>query len=359
MTNKNATIRGELVKALLAGVGMSGACMLVLCLIMILASASMRFAIFFNEHVFGFIILFLFIFSVLTIIFFLALVKKSIIYLEEIVSALGSISAGNLDINIPVRTGDELGKMADTVNNMAYRLKTTLEEERRLEKTKNDLITNVSHDLRTPLTSMLGYLDLITHKTDLEPEKLRKYSNIAYEQCGELKLLIDELFDFAKLNNPGMVINKTRIDLGEFLEQVMLGFIPSLEEAGMEYRLSLPDGRLLLYADPLLLARVFDNLLSNGIKYGKEGRRLDIELKKEAEEAIVSIINYGEAIEEGDLPYVFERFYRGDKARSGKNKGTGLGLAIVKSIVELHGGTIAVLSSEEKTVFEVRLKADK
>jgi len=331
LKNKNATIRAELIGALFASVGLSVLCMLVICFAMIVASASMAFAIFFNENVFAFIILFLIIFATLTIVFFLILIKKRIQYLEEIISALGNISEGNLNISIPVKTKDELGRMADTVNVMAYQLKTTMEEERRLEKSKTDF---------------------------KDEEKLRRYISIAYEQCKELNMLIGELFEFSKLSNPGMVISKAPISMREILEQVILGFIPTIEEAGMEYRLFFPDDKLIVNVDPLLLTRVFDNLVNNAIKYGREGKYLDVELNKENDEAIVKIINYGEAISDVDLPYVFERFYRADKSRSGKKKGSGLGLAIVKSIVELHNGTIAVISTDKRTVFEVRLKID-
>ncbi len=357
MKAKNTTIRAKLVWALLAGAGMAGACMLILCVIMLIASLSRPFAVFFNQHVFSFILLFLFIFSWLTIAFFLILVRKNVLYLEEITRTLDQISDGSLDIHISVKTHDELGKMAETVNSMAARLKASIEEERRLEKSKNDLIANMSHDLRTPLTSVLGYLQLISHMDCSDAEKVRQYSAIAYNQCKDLKVLIDDLFEFSKLNNSGIAISKAWISLGQLLEQVILGFMPSLTEAGMEYRLYFPGGKVMVNADPLLLTRVFDNLISNAIKYGKDGKYLDVELKGDGTEAVIRIINFGEPIPEADLPHVFERFYRVDKSRSGHDGGAGLGLAIVKSIIELHKGSVGVSSSEGRTVFIVRLPA--
>lgn len=337
---------------------MAGACIFLLCIVMIMASASRQFAIFFNKHIFAFILLFLYIFTVLTIAFFLLLIRKSVLYLEEITKTLDEISEGNLEIQIPVKTTDELGKMAETVNNMAYKLRTAIEEERRLEKSKNDLITNISHDLRTPLTATLGYLDLITRMDCNDEEKLRRYSDIAYNQCKDLKKLIDDLFEFTKLSNSGMTIVKTRVSIGALLEQVVLGFIPVLEEAGMEYRLLFPKEKLMVNADPLLLTRVFDNLVNNAVKYGREGKYLDVELDKENDEAVIRIINYGKPISDIDLPYVFERFYQADKSRSGQGEGSGLGLAIVKSIIELHNGSVRASSMDNRTVFEVRLKID-
>ena len=358
MKIETATIRIKLIGALLISVAMAGMCMLGLCIIMIMASVSMQFAIFFNQHILEFIILFLVIFSVLTVIFFLMLVRRRIQYLEEITKILDKISEGNLDIYIPVNTTDELGNMAQAVNDMAHKLKVTIEEERRLEKSKNDLITNISHDLRTPLTSTLGYLELITHMGCNDEEKLKRYSSIAYNQCKDLKLMIDELFEFSKLSNPGMAINKARVSIGELLEQVILGFIPVFKKEDMEYSLHFINEKLMVHADPLLLTRVFENLINNAIKYGKEGKYVDVELDRENDQAVIRIINYGSPIPDTDLPYVFERFYQTDQSRSKQSGGSGLGLAIAKSIIGLHNGSIRASSLDNRTIFEVKLKLE-
>ncbi|HEX3048596.1 MAG TPA: HAMP domain-containing sensor histidine kinase, partial [Bacillota bacterium] len=352
------SIRVKLIWALLLSVGMAGGCILILCVGMLFASLSRPFAIFFNRHVFLFLLFFLLIFSSLFIVFFLALIKKGIGYLDEITHRLDTIGAGNLAIQIPVKTSDELGRMAETVNDMAAKLKASLEEERRLEQSKNDLITNISHDLRTPLTSILGYLELINRLEDSDAEKLRKYSRIAYDQCWDLKLRIDDLFEFSKLHNSGIKINLTRVNLGELLEQVVLGFMPALQEAGLEYRLAFPREKLFAEVDLLLIKRLFDNLISNAIKYGSGGKCIDVEVARGNDQVVIRIMNEGKMIPENELPYVFERFYRvadeGEIVR-GESRGSGLGLAIAKSIVELHQGTIGVSSVEGRTVFEVRL----
>ena len=355
MKSKTATIRTELVWALLKSVGLACICMLIISAAMLIASLSRPFAIFFNQHVFGFIILFLLIFSMITIGSFLLLVKNRIQYLEEITNTLDQIAQGDLEIHIPVRTADELGKMADTVNIMAGKPKTSIEEERENERIKNDLITNLSHDLRTPLTSVLGYLDLITKMENIDENKLHRYASTAYGQCKDLKVLIDELFEFSKLSNPGIKINRIKVSIGELLEQVILGFIPEFNEAGMEYRLSFPKDKLTADIDPVLMTRVFDNLINNAVKYGSEGKYVDITLEREADEAVIRVVNYGKPIADADLPFVFDRFYRADKSRTGRQSGSGLGLAITKSIVELHDGLIRAASNENNTAFEVRL----
>lgn len=355
MRANTSTIRVKLLLALLSSVGMAVICMIFLSVLMILASASREFAIFFNTHLFLFVVIFLLIFAILTIVFFQLLIGKRIKYLEEITKSLDGIRQGNLQVNIPVQSSDELGKMAETVNDMAYQLKTSLEEERRLEKTKNDLITNVSHDLRTPLTSALGYLQLLTNLEYQDEEQMRKYSTIAYHQCNNLKVLIDDLFEFTKLSSPGIILTKRLINVKELLEQIVLGFMPSFMEAGIEYRFQVPDDKIQIEADPILLKRVFDNLISNAIKYGKEGRYLDVELCREDSDVVIRIINYGQTIPESDLPYIFEKFYRVDKSRTDMAGGSGLGLAIVKSIIDLHDGSITVDSRENRTMFEVRV----
>lgn len=360
LKRKTGSIRVNLIGALLASVGMAGGCILFLCGGMLFASLSRPFAIFFTRHVFLFLWLFLLIFSGLVIAFFLALIKQRIRYLDEITQTVDTIATGDLTVRIPVKTGDELGKMAETVNDMAARLQASLQEERRLEQSKTDLITNISHDLRTPLTSILGYLELINRLEAADAEKLRHYSRIAYDQCWDLKLRIEDLFEFSKLKNSGIKINLTKVNLGELLEQVVLGFMPALQETGLEYRLAFPKEKLLIKADPILLKRVFDNLINNAIKYGSGGKYVAVEMAREKEQIVIRVINDGQAIPESEAPYLFERFYRAaseDESARGESRGSGLGLAIAKSIVELHQGSIGVKSDGGQTVFEVRLNA--
>lgn len=353
MRNNKKTIRFELIIAVIESGVLAVVCMLFLGVLMIWASTNKAFAEFFIRNIFLFILIFLVIFVTLICLFFLFIIRNHINYVEEITKTLDTISNDSLDVAIPIKTSDELGKMAETVNNMAYKLRMSIEEERRAEKNKNDLITNMSHDLRTPLTSMLGYLELIKN-TKIEDEgSLKKYIGIAYDKCRDLKVLIDDLFEYSKLNNPGMTINKTRISIGELLEQVVLSFIPALKAAGMEYRLSFCNEKLFVNADPILLTRVFNNLINNAMKYGRDGKYLDIELLKEDNTAAIRVINYGKRIPNCDLPYIFEKFYQAHNSRS--TEGSGLGLAIVKRILEMHDGTITAASDDKKTVFEVKL----
>lgn len=293
---------------------------------------------------------------VLFIIFFFIFTKKSIYYLEEINIGLKRIAEGDLDTKIPIRTEDELGQLARNINSMSKHLKKTIDEERNAERTKNELITNVSHDLRTPLTSIIGYLGLISNDEYKDEVSLRYYIDIAYNKSLELKHLIDELFEFTKISYGGIKLNLEIIDIGQLIEQLAEEFIPVFNDAGMECRISASNEKLTIMADGNLLVRVFENLLSNAIRYGKDGKYVDIEIVGEKDSIIINTINYGEDISKIDLPNIFERFYKTDKSRSKESGGTGLGLAIAKNIIELHKGDITVISQNGKTEFKVKLE---
>ena len=358
MKYKFSTIRVKLLLALLQSVGFAGLCVLLFSIFMILASASKPFAIFFNQHVIEFILLFILIFAALVLAFFALLIKSKVIYMEEITKSLKTIAGGNLEVHIPVKTNDELGEMAKTVNYMAGRLKSSMEEERSAENAKNELITNISHDLRTPLTSITGYLDLITKTDCKDEEKLKRYSKQAYHECLDLKVLIEELFEFTKLNNTGIKLTFTRFSVGELLEQVILGFMPAIQDSDLEIRIKLPDEKIEIEADLMLIKRAFENLIGNSIKYGRAGQYIDVEFKRDHDTALVHISNYGEMIPEKDLPNIFKKFYRASQARNNSSEGSGLGLAIVKSIMQLHEGDVHASSANGKTTFTIRLRTN-
>ncbi|MFX3635658.1 MAG: sensor histidine kinase [Candidatus Pristimantibacillus sp.] len=293
------------------------------------------------------------IYFLLFLVVFFLMSNQIIRYLREITFGLQQIANGNLNYEIAVKSSDELGEVAYNINQMGHKLSTLIEEERKAEKTKNDLITGVSHDLRTPLTSILGFLELIENDRYKDEVELRYYIGIAYEKSLSLKKLIDDLFEFTRVNN-GMPLEKIELDLNGFIRQLLEEFVPNLEAAGMKSRVYSDNTSLKIMADGDRLVRAFENLIMNAIQYGQEGRFVDVRLRQENGYAVAEVVNFGEQIPEKYLPYLFERFYRGDQSRSQQNGGTGLGLSIAKSIVELHDGTIAVKSRRGETVFETR-----
>lgn len=181
-------------------------------------------------------------------------------------------------------------------------------------------------------------------------------ASIAYDKARNLKKLIDDLFEFTRVNHRGLELRCETVNLGRMLEQLAEEFVPILRESGMEYRLNLPEHKVNVQADPSLLVRVFENLISNAVRYGSSGRFVDIELTESGERAVARVANYGERIPESQLERIFERFARVETSRSRATGGAGLGLAIAKSIVDLHGGSIRAYNEDARTVFEVSIR---
>lgn len=277
-------------------------------------------------------------------------------YLKEINYGLQEIAKGRFNYDIPVKPDNDLGKIAESINRMSAQLHHSIQEERNAEKTKNDLITGVSHDLRTPLTSILGFLELIENDRYVDEVELRYYVSIAYEKSLGLKSLIDDLFEYTRINN-GLPLELEELDITDFFRQLAEEFVPSLENAGMTCRIHAPEHPVLIRADGDRLVRAYENLISNAIQYGSKGKHVDIYIQENNEQTIVQICNYGDAIPEVALPFIFDRFYRVEESRSKQTGGTGLGLAITKSIIEVHGGQITVTSDQRQTCFETRFPA--
>lgn len=290
------------------------------------------------------------------IIYYVLFTSRVSGYLDEISRTLRTIASGDLDVYVPRRGADELGELAENVNNMTARLRAAAAEEKKLEEAKNQLIAGVSHDLRTPLTSIIGYLELVVQQKYANETEMRQYANIAHQKALRLQLLISDLFEYTRLNYGGQRSDWQIISINDLLQQLVEEWTWQFEQAQMELRLSLPGTKVEVQADGNLLARVFENLLANGIRYGQPGRFLDVELRMEADHAVVRVISYGELIPEKDWERVFVSFYRVDESRSQQRGGSGLGLAIAKQIVDLHRGQIRVQSTEaEGTVFTVEL----
>ncbi|AZS15954.1 sensor histidine kinase [Paenibacillus lutimineralis] len=277
-------------------------------------------------------------------------------YLKLLIEEVHQIEEGSAS-RIPVENVGQLGQLATDINRMIDRLRTSIEEERRAEQTKSELITNVSHDLRTPLTSITGYLGLIDQDRYRDEVELRYYVNMAYEESLRLTQLLQDLFEFTRLQNMEMRLEKRRINLTEMLYQITSHFGWQLQENGMECRLYLKP-QLFVHADGDKLRRVYENLITNAIRYGSGGKYIDIRGEATANEVITEVINYGEPIPKADLPHLFDRFYRVEKSRATHTGGSGIGLAIAKHIVDQHEGTIMAESNEHRTVFRVRLRKD-
>ena len=289
---------------------------------------------------------------------FMILQEKSLRYITKISDAMQNISEGDLNVTVEVEGDDEFSSMAANLNKMVEELKELMDKERESERTKNELITNVAHDLRTPLTSIIGYLELLSGDVKLDPELQKKYINIAYVKTKRLEKLIEDLFGFTKMNYGKLTMHVAQVDVVKLLSQLLEEFYPSFVDKNLSYELQSNVPAKVITADGNLLARLFDNLINNAIKYGADGKRIMVKLQADDEIVTVSVINYGYVIPADELPLIFNKFYRVEQSRSTNTGGTGLGLAISKNIVDMHGGTITVTSDLSGTVFTVKLKVN-
>lgn len=222
------------------------------------------------------------------------------------------------------------------------------------EQKKDELIVYLAHDIKTPLTSMIGYLSLLSEIKDMPQEQRNRYIDIALDKSYRLEYLINELFDVARFNSEKIVLEKEEINLNLILEQIADDFYPTLKEMNKKINFT-SDEKTILYADPDKLSRVFNNLIKNAVNYSKENTDIDISILNKENQATVKITNKGKQIPKEKLDKIFEKFYRLDSSRTSKTGGSGLGLAIAKEIVELHGGRIYAESDMKETTFSVIL----
>ena len=238
---------------------------------------------------------------------------------------------------------------------MAEQVRTLMEREREAERTKNDLITNVAHDLRTPLTSIIGYLELLSSNRPLDETMRKKYLSIAYQKSCHLQVLIEDLFGFTSLGYGKITAKMAELDIVNLLEQLLDEFYPIFEQNHLQYNYNTNVASKIIIGDGTLLARLFDNLLNNAVKYGNDGKMINVILTAQEQVVTIQVINFGSIIPANELNTIFEKFYRMEQSRSTQTGGTGLGLAIAKNIVDVHSGTITAESSLNGTIFKVVL----
>lgn len=280
------------------------------------------------------------------------------IYLESFTKYFNEINRG-IDAIIEENKEDVIlcSELAATEKKINYIRHTLLQrklEAETAEKRKNDLVVYLAHDLKTPLTSVIGYLTLLRDENQISDELREKYLSISLEKAERLEDLINEFFEITRLNFSNMLMEYSRINLTRLLEQLTFEFQPMLLEKDLTCHLNAePD--IMLKCDADKMQRVFDNLLRNAVNYSFDGGSIDIRAVEEETCIRIKFTNQGNTIPPEKLERIFEQFYRLDTARSVKSGGAGLGLAIAKEIVELHQGTITAKSEDEMIEFEVML----
>lgn len=244
------------------------------------------------------------------------------------------------------------GELAD----LRLRLARQDEELREQERRRQELIAFLAHDLKTPLTSVLGYLELLRDEPGLSEEQRAKYTDIALDKARRLEELVGEFFD---INTMDLKLDKTTpVQVSFLLEQLADEFYPLFASKELTCELDI-EPHLVVFGDGDRLARVFDNVLRNAVSYSSPGGPVGLSARRMGESAVVTITNQGLEIPEGELSNIFEKFYRLDAARSTRTGGAGLGLAIAREIVELHGGSIRAESTGSRTAFVITLPLEK
>jgi len=291
----------------------------------------------------GFIVL-------LLIIFYIAL-SRFTRYFHQISTSITMLAdESDKEIQLP----EELDFLEKKLNDVKNKLEKRARDAQEAEQRKNDLVVYLAHDIKTPLTSIIGYLSLLDEARDMPIEQKEKYVTITLEKSNRLEQLINEFFDITRFNLQSIVLEKDLIPLNYMLMQVADEFYPLLAPKGQKAVVKI-DEEINIYADGHKLARVFNNILKNAIAYSDSNSTIEISSKSENNQTYISFTNTGKTIPPEKLTMIFEKFYRLDNARSTQTGGAGLGLAISNEIVQAHGGTITATSNNGKTVFTVMI----
>lgn len=293
------------------------------------------------------------------IIYFLLFIKRIVKDMTYISDRIIDIADGKSDEKIIIERQDEIGEIAGRINEMTAQINQLIKSERDALQSNKDLIACVAHDLRTPITSVKGYLDLALDTKHYDLEQRQKYVRIAQTKANRLEYLIHDLFNYTKLTSEEITLHRSKIDLVQLVEQMVEEFYPLFQEEELECTTKYNISYLKMNMDGELIARAVQNLLSNAIKYGKDGKHVYVELECLEQEVQIRVTNYGLVIPEESIKHLFDKFYRVERSRNVKTGGTGLGLNIAQEIVHLHGGRIQVTSGASGTCFTIALPLQK
>lgn len=281
-------------------------------------------------------------------------ISKPMRYLDEIVAASKKLTDPGSDTVI---LSDELKSVQDELNLVKDQAIRNASLAKEAEQRKNDLVVYLAHDLKTPLTSVIGYLSLLRDEPQISPQLRARYTGIALDKAEHLEDLINEFFDITRFNLTTLTLEARRVNLSRMLEQIVNEFYPVFAEKELHCQPKIAPN-IEIVCDPEKLERVFDNLIRNAVNYSYDHTEIFLSLEQRNDQAEIRVQNHGSTIPPEKLEHIFEQFFRVDSSRSSSTGGAGLGLAISKEIVELHRGQIRAESFQEQTTLTVRLPLD-
>jgi signal transduction histidine kinase len=266
------------------------------------------------------------------------LVNK-ISYLDKIVKGTDEIASGNLNFAIVEKGKGNLSRLSHNINNLEIGIKKSMEEQMKSERLKSELITNVSHDLKTPLTSIINYVNLLKQE-NLSKEEVDGYVAVLDKKTQRLKLLIEDLFEASKMASGAVELNIEKIDAAQLLRQSLAELDEKIKNSSLTFRVNIPNIKVYANLDGKKTWRIFENLIGNILKYSQPNSRVYIDLTEDYNNIVITMKNISSYEMNFNVDEIFERFKRGDSSRN--TEGSGLGLAIAKSIAELQGGSLNI-----------------
>ncbi|WP_238178094.1 sensor histidine kinase [Paenibacillus contaminans] len=301
-------------------------------------------------------------FSLLSFLFFFLLIffflmRHIVRQMRTLADGLMALAKGDLDYRVPLSGQDELGEVAQNINYMAEQLQSMMRRERQIETSKMELITHVSHDLRTPLTSIIGYLNLLKNDDYQDLDEHKRYINNAFNKTQQMKKLIDDLFEYTRLTSGDATLSFHKIDLGSLLEQIITEFEPIAQELSITVKRDWEQTPFPAHVDVEKLVRAIDNLLMNALKFSLKPGDITVRLAERGDCIVLAVENRGKPITEDQEKLLFERFYKAEPSRRDRDmpSGAGLGLSIARYIVELHGGKIGLKHANGHFTFFIEL----
>ncbi|KGI39635.1 sensor histidine kinase [Clostridium tetani] len=265
--------------------------------------------------------------------------------IHNISQAIKNIEQGNYNERIRMQNSNKnLNNLIESINGLVDKFQNSMKLNKEYEDERRNMITNISHDLRTPLTSLLGYIEFIKDNKNLSEEEREEYINIIEEKGNNLRNLMSEFFQLSKLEGNDIKLNIKKINLSEIIRQSIILFYNDFNNKEIEPVIDLPSKEIYVMADKIAVERVLNNLISNAIKYGYEGKNIGINLEYNKKNVQVTVWDQGKGIPEEELKLIFERLYTLEKSRNKNFQCSGLGLTIVKKLIEMQKGTITVKS---------------